>query len=540
MKQESLDGTGGSRTGRGWSWTIGRRLVAGFAVALVLMLTIGVVSFTNTEKLVDNNAMVDHTQDVLHGGDDMLQALKDAETGQRGYLITGVDTYLGPYTEARSDVEEHLDHLAELTSDNAEQQGRIEDLRPLIDAKFAEMQQTVDVRDTAGFDAAREIVLSDQGKVVMDEIRGLLDDMMAAELALLDERAASANTAANATKAVVLGGTGFAVVVLILIAVYLTRSITRPINALTERLRDIADGDGDLTQRVDESRRDEIGALGAVFNRFVGNIADLVRQIGASATSSSAAAQELSAVSNEISRQTGGAAEQASIAAAAAEQVSTSVQTVAAASEQMGASIQEIARSTSDASDAGHTAVTRTIEATQTINRLGESSATIGGVVSLINTIAQQTNLLALNATIEAARAGEAGKGFAVVASEVKDLAQETAKATEEITTRIGEIQADVTVAVNAITLTSSVIGDVNNHQSSIAGAVEEQSVTTASMAANVVEAAVGSATIAENMRSIADNANSTVTSIDQVRTSADELARNAQHLDELVSRFRV
>lgn len=540
MKQESLDVTGGSRTGRGWSWTIGRRLVAGFTVALVLMLTIGVVSFTNTQKLVDNNAMVEHTQNVLHGGDDMLQALKDAETGQRGYLITGVDTYLGPYTAARGAVEEHLDHLAELTSDNAEQQGRIEEIRPLVDAKFAEMQETVDVRDAAGFEAAREIVLSDKGKAVMDDIRGLLDDMMNAELALLDERAESANAAANATKAVVLGGTAFAVVVLILIAVYLTRSITRPINALTERLRDIADGDGDLTQRVDESRRDEIGALGEVFNRFVSNIADLVRQIGASATSSSAAAQELSAVSNEISRQTSGAAEQASIAAAAAEQVSTSVQTVAAASEQMGASIQEIARSTSDASDAGHTAVTRTIEATQTINRLGESSATIGGVVSLINTIAQQTNLLALNATIEAARAGEAGKGFAVVASEVKDLAQETAKATEEITTRIGEIQADVTVAVNAITLTSSVIGDVNNHQSSIAGAVEEQSVTTASMSANVVEAAVGSATIAENMRSIADNATSTVTSIDQVRTSADELARNAQHLDELVSRFRV
>jgi methyl-accepting chemotaxis protein len=525
---------------RRWRWTIGRRLVAGYAVALVLMSVIGVVSFANTQTLVANSEWVDHTHEVLNETDAILSSLKDAETGQRGYLITGVDSYLEPYTAAQSTVVEHIEGVRELTSDNAKQQARLADLEPLIDAKFAEMQETVDVRSDEGFDAAQAIVLSDQGKVVMDQIRGLLDEIRADETVLLAERAAAANATAVTTKTVVLGGTTVAVIVVLGLATYLTRSITRPINGLTARLREIADGDGDLTQRVDDSRADEIGALATVFNRFVGNIASLVQEIGETASTSSSAAQELSAITAEMTRQTGDAASQATAAAAAAQQVSSNVQTLAAASEEMGASIHEIARSTSEASTAGRTAVTSTDDANTTINRLGESSAAIGSVVALINTVAQQTNLLALNATIEAARAGEAGKGFAVVAEEVKELAQQTAQATEQITSRIGQIQSDVDVAVAAIATTTRVISQVNDHQSSIAGAVEEQSATTAAMAANVVEAAVGATTIADNVRSIATSAQSTVSNIDQVRSSAEEVARNAQHLDDLVGRFKV
>lgn len=525
---------------RRWRWTIGKRVVAGYAVALVLMSVVGGVSFVNTQTLASNSDWVAHTHEVLAETDAILSDLKDAETGQRGYLITRVDSYMAPYTAAEGSIAEHIERARELTSDNAAQQERLSKLEPLIAAKFEEMQHTIDVRNTEGFESAQVVVLSDKGKVVMDEIRVLLDEIRGAEEELLADRAAQADLAANTTMAVTVGGTLITVIVLLLLAAYVTRSITRPINGLTARMREIADGDGDLTQRVDDSRADEVGDLATVFNRFIGNIATLVRQIGETSSTSSSAAHELSTITAEMTRQTSEAAEQAGTAAAAAEQVSSNVQTVAAASEQMGASIHEIARSTSDASSAGQTAVTSTDEANTIISRLGESSATISDVVALINSIAEQTNLLALNATIEAARAGEAGKGFAVVAGEVKELAQETAKATNGITTQIAQIQADVEIAVSTIATTTEVIGQVNDHQSSIAGAVEEQSVTTTEMASNVSDAAVGATTIAESVRAIATSAEGTVDSITQIQSSADEVARNSQLLNELVGRFRV
>ncbi|GAA3149718.1 methyl-accepting chemotaxis protein [Planomonospora alba] len=501
MNDKPDQATGATADGpQRWNWTIGRRLVAGFAAALAMMGVIGAVSYDNTIDLVDNEKWVAHTHEVLNKLDGVLSTLKDGETGQRGYLITGEDTYLAPYTEAKDRVGTLLDETATLTADNAAQQKRIASLRSLIDAKFTEMQQTIDLRRAEGFEAARAVVLSDKGKAVMDEIRATLTEMHQAEESLLTVRAAEADSTASTTKNVVLFGTSLAAVVLLGMGWTLTRSITRPVDALARRLREIADGDGDLTQRVDESRRDEIGTLGKLFNQFVGNIANLVRQINESAASSSAAAQELSAISTEIGQQTDKASTQATNAAAAAEQVSTNVQTVATASEEMGASIREISRSAAEASTAGHTAVTRAAEAGTAITRLGESSEAVSSVVAMINSIAEQTNLLALNATIEAARAGDAGKGFAVVASEVKDLAQETAKATEDITARITAIQADVAAAVASISTTALVIGEVNDHQGSIASAVEEQSSTTDGMAGNISEAASGATAIAQSV----------------------------------------
>ena len=520
-------------------WTIGRRLLAGFAATLGLMAVIGLASYANTRALVANSEAVSHTQDVLRDTVALLSALKDAETGQRGYLITGEDQYLEPYVTARAAADDALAGVRDPTRDNPAQQARLVDLEPLLAAKFDEMQRTIDVRDDAGLDAAAAIVRADEGKALMDEIRGVLDDVVAEEEALLAGRAAATSRSAATMTTVGTLGTALAVVLGLAVAWALTRSITRPLGHLRERLMEIADGDGDLTQRADDTRGDEVGALAAAFNRFVDNIAGVVREISASTEQGTASAQALSSIAADMTRRSADVAEQTTTAAAAAQQVSTSVQTVAAASEEMGASIQEIARSASEASDAGRTAVTSTEAANETISRLGESSAAIGGVVALINSIAQQTNLLALNATIEAARAGEAGKGFAVVAGEVKELAQQTAQATEEITARITQIQSDVETAVWATSTTTKVITAVNDHQSSIASAVEEQSATTASMSASVAEAALGAATIAENVQTIADLSRGMAGTIDDVRASAEELAQASRHLDGLVGRFK-
>jgi methyl-accepting chemotaxis protein len=257
-------------------------------------------------------------------------------------------------------------------------------------------------------------------------------------------------------------------------------------------------------------------------------------------------AQELSASSvqlSDISELMGATAEetsaQANVVAAAAEQVSRNVQTVATGTEEMGASIREIAKNANDAARVAHQAVRVTEMTSASIQKLGESSEQIGKVIKVITSIAQQTNLLALNATIEAARAGEAGKGFAVVATEVKELAKETARATEDIGLKIQAIQADTRGATQAIAEITEIITKVNDISSTIASAVEEQTATTNEIGRNVAEAARGSEEIARNISGVAQAAGSTTSGAADARQASAGLARMATELTALVSGYQ-
>jgi methyl-accepting chemotaxis protein len=297
---------------------------------------------------------------------------------------------------------------------------------------------------------------------------------------------------------------------------------------------------GDLTREVTVSGDDAIGQMGEALQQFFTELRSSISAIGLNAQSLSSASEQL----NGVSQTMGGAAEetatQAGVVSAAAEQVNVNVQTVASGSEEMTASIAEIAKNASDAARVAGQAVSVADTATTTVAKLGESSAEIGKVIKVITSIAQQTNLLALNATIEAARAGEAGKGFAVVANEVKELAKETAKATEDISQKIEAIQGDTHGAVEAIEQISSIIGQINDIQSSIASAVEEQTATTNEIARNVNEAARGSGEIAENITGVATAAQGTAKGAEETQRAAGELAQMATDLQQLVDRFRV
>jgi methyl-accepting chemotaxis protein len=297
---------------------------------------------------------------------------------------------------------------------------------------------------------------------------------------------------------------------------------------------------GDLTQAVEVSGSDTIGQMGeglAAFLRAMrDNMAELMRNAQALASSS----EELTAISQQLAGNAEETASQANVVSAASEEVSKNVSVVATGSEEMLVSIREISKSANESARVAKGAVAVAESTNQTIAKLGESSLEIGKVIKVITSIAQQTNLLALNATIEAARAGEAGKGFAVVANEVKELAKETAKATEEIGQKIEAIQGDTKAAVQAISEISGIINQINDISNTIASAVEEQTATTNEIGRNVNEAAKGTGEIARNITGVAVAAESTTSGASDTQKAAMELSRMANELQTLVSRFRI
>jgi methyl-accepting chemotaxis protein len=262
-------------------------------------------------------------------------------------------------------------------------------------------------------------------------------------------------------------------------------------------------------------------------------------QIGEVVESLAAASEELAAVSRNMEKNAENAAGEAERVAEAGKEVSANVNSVAAGTEEMNASINEIAGNASNAASTSASAVTSAQEANSIIGSLGTSSKEIGEVIKVINSIAEQTNLLALNATIEAARAGEAGKGFAVVANEVKELANQTAKATGEITGKIQSIQSDVGGAVTSIGDVSKVIDEINGISTTIASAVEEQTATTGEMTRNVSDAATGSQNISENLASLAKAVDATKQGAGDTQIASADLSKMAGELRVLIENLK-
>ncbi|MEU4240234.1 methyl-accepting chemotaxis protein [Actinoplanes sp. NPDC026619] len=322
------------------------------------------------------------------------------------------------------------------------------------------------------------------------------------------------------------------------LAVLVAKAIRRSVQSVSRVARALAGGD--LTVRSGVRSADELGLMARDLDSAMGSLRNTVEELEQNAVTLAGSSEELAATSSQIAEAAERTNAQVNVVSASAGQVGANIATVAASSEEMGAAINEIASNAGEAARVAADAVALAESTNQTVSKLGVSSAEIGNVIKVITQIAEQTNLLALNATIEAARAGEQGKGFAVVASEVKDLAQETGRATEDISNRVQAIQTDTAGAVSAIAEIQAVIGQINEFQTTIASAVEEQTATTNEMVRNVSAAAAGAAEISESVSDVSGATQNTAAAVTEAQTTTAELARMSNDLQRIVSQFRV
>jgi methyl-accepting chemotaxis protein len=401
--------------------TVGRRLAIGFGLAGLMLLVIAFISYRNISSLIANDAWVEHSHQVRIDLAGLLSGLKDAETGQRGYLLTGADSYLEPYTTALSGVRNPLADAVRLTTDNPHQQRRLAGLSPLIDSKLAELKETIDLRRTQGLEAALKIMQNNSGKILMDQIRGLVTEADQEEAGLLKQRSDEARASADLSTAIILWG----------------------------------------------------GLVGIITMAAIGwlTTASLSQQIGSAVGRVQSSSAELEAVANQ---QATGAGEQST----AISEISTTISELLATSRQIAESARRVAQNaeqTAGSARSGHSTVELTHESISGIRlqvdqivahmlELGKKSQEIGAVLDIVAELAEQTNILAINATIEAAGAGDSGRRFAVVADEIRKLADRVAGSTKEIRSLIDDLRSAVNTTVMA-TETGSKAVDAGSRQ---------------------------------------------------------------------------
>ncbi len=403
------------------NWTFGRRLAAAFGFAGLTLLVIVAVAYYSTQTLIENADWRSHTHQVRNDLAALLSRITDAETGQRGYIITGDDSYLAPYQSALTEIPRIFNEVQSLTSDNSRQQERFAELKPLIDSKLAELRQTIDLRRTQGFDAALPVVSSSSGKTSMDQMRVIFADADKDESALLETRNNAAHASAGLAMNVIMWGGLFGVIIVGLIGWFITVSLGRQISTAVSQVQSSS------------------AELQAAANQQATGI----KEQATSMTEITTTITELLATARQI-------AESAQRVSQIADQTATSAHsgdgTVGIAHDSIGA-------------------IRRQVD--MIVNHmlaLGKKSQEIGSVLDIVSELAEQTNILSINATIEAAGAGEAGRRFAVVADEIRKLADRVADSAKEIRTLIDDVRASVNTTVMA-TETGSKAVDAGSQQ---------------------------------------------------------------------------
>ena len=573
-------------------FNIGTKIYGGYTLALIMFVFIGVTSYLNTKSLIKDTEWVTHTNHVKFEISSVLSALQDAETGQRGYIITGIESYLEPYNAGTDSVQRRLTYLRNLISDNKNQTRGTDKLTPLINSKIAEMATVIQLRRTKGAAAAEKLVETGEGKKIMDDIRGVLAEMTNEEDSLLIQRSAKANIASQTTLSTILYGIPIIVILLALVGIIITQNITKPLRQITNTAELIANGD--LSGNIAFPRRgDEVGVLMRAFSNMTkylrdmietteqiasGNLTTVVKpKSGSDALGNSISkmietnreqikgilngVNVIASTSSEILASTTQIASGSAETATAISETTTTVEEVRQAaqlSSQKANNLSDSANRVAQVSQNGRKAVDETVngmnhirkqmdEIAQAVIRLSEQSQSIGGIIASVTDLADQSNLLAVNAAIEAARAGEQGKGFAVVAQEIRNLAEQSKQATMQVRNILNDVQKATGAVVLATEQGNKAVEEGVKKSEEAGEAIRilaESSGEAVQVSTQIVASSqqqlVGMDQIGMAMQNINQAGIETAASMTQAEESVKNLHELGQKLKELVEQFKM
>ena len=551
------------------------KLMVSFSINVLFMIIIGIISYMSVSKMQDKLEDIFLTR--LPAIDFLLEADRDLHQSliaHRTMIFTKpeskvFDTLIDDYDSNKEQTLTRFGKYVDLASSSTERALAPKFFEAYDDWENAANEVVVLVRseDPTSLQTAMNRSTGDV-KEKFDFMRGFIDQ--ATEINMNDAKQAhvDAMNVYKSTLHFIITVVLISIAVAVFLALSVSKSITRPLGHAVSGLKEVAQGEGDLTRRLMSEGKDEVGELTHWFNRFMENLQSLIKKIMENTESTAEAAHmlldlaskttndasNLAARSNSVSSSSEELSRSINEVAASVEEYSTSINVVATAAEEMNASVMEISRNTTRANDMTNDSVDEARITSEKMKILNEAAQEITKVTEVIHAISAQTNLLALNATIEAASAGEAGKGFAVVAHEIKELARQTSGATNEIQTQIENIQGSCQGAIEQIEKITEIIGEVDSVVSSIAAAVEEQSVTTTEISGNITQA---SDSINDVSRSVANGSESSnqiaqdVGEVDKLVVDINVMSRNlddganklqasSAELRDLVSRFKV
>ena len=513
---------------------IGAAGIVGLLVMLLLFV-VGVRIYGNsTESYVAEQSQVEAAQAMHY---DMTRLIASERELKR---IGTSQTISSEARDASMKVAtENVKHFMELTDQRLEEMSKIDDqtIAPLV-------VQATDVMKKFEAEVNQITELVNQGKgeeaaaIDVLDLANQLSDLVPQIANALESKMDAATEQSEAVSTIVMIVMCVVYLVVLLLALLIGFFVRRVLRKTVANTGDSIESlsKGDMTDEAEMLMNDELGDVAMKLNESLATLRQVVGSAATTARKVNSVAKEVGDGIDEGYKETEEVIAQTQVVAGAAGDVTQSIQTVAAGAEEMGASIREISSNANEAARVAGEATEVAQRTSETVSKLGVSSREIGDVVNTITAIAEQTNLLALNATIEAARAGDAGKGFAVVAGEVKDLAQETGKATDDITAKITAIQADTDGAVAAIEKISDIINQINNYQTTIAAAVEEQTATTNEMSRSVAEAATGSASIAETISQYQEIAQEAGKGVETLQHASDELVEASKEMFDNIS----